>query len=128
MKIENDIELMAMFRVIVSAKFGCGKDEPEIAHSQIIANLSAEIFKEIVEALEISGKFDQAQHWKEIIQMDREWYGYGVTIERIKDLDTWSNLSVLEKHTCVKTLCAPYLLSDEFLDELISIGDKHWLI
>jgi hypothetical protein len=124
MEINKDSDLMALHRAIVEAKFSEQPQDKCIPYSEILANLSSQIFDNIIETLNVQNEPEQAEHWASCRYLDSDWVGYDNIKKRIKETDVWGELSEKEKVELINIICAPFKPNTEQVSELLVCNNE----
>ncbi|ARD22197.1 hypothetical protein [Shewanella japonica] len=124
MEINKDSDLMALHRAIVEAKFSEEPKDGPIPYSEILANLSNQIFDNIIKTLKEQNEPEQAEHWASIRGLDSEWVGFENIKKRIKETEVWIDLSEKEKVDLIKIICAPFQPNKEQVSELLVCNNE----
>ena len=115
---------MALHRAIVEAKFSEEPQDGPIPYSGILANLSNQIFDNIIKTLNEQNEPEQAEHWESIRSLDSEWCGFQNIKKRIKETETWTELSEKDKVELIKIICAPFQPNKEQVSELLVCNNE----
>jgi hypothetical protein len=124
MEINKDSDLMALHRAIVEAKFSEEPQDRCIPYSEILANLSSQIFDNIIETLNDQNEPEQAEHWASARELDSEWVGYDNVKKRISETEVWVEISEKEQIELIKVICAPFHPNKDQISELLACHNE----
>lgn len=122
-EIHNEIELLALWRLVAEAKFQVAPDDADLWGSPYVHQLSQRIADSLLAAYEARGDFDAARRhrlWRKSTEENVVWPVVVSNLRRDAKLDWWKSFSDDEKVTYVIGCIAPFELSSERIGKLIS--------
>lgn len=126
MNFSSYLDLLALHRIILEAKFCGSPSDPAVALSPRTATIANQVVDSIVGVLESENRGAEAEEWRAwrmgLSGRDREFGVVKSLLEKI--LDEWAGYSYEEKVEAIRDFAAPFVPSDKEIEGLIEYADS----